>query len=188
VSTLVRIGALVATACIVGGCASTDRMAGGAAAGPPFDALAWLAGAWAGTDASGVVTEEHWTSPRGNTMFGVNRTIAGDETVFFEFLRIERDDDGLVYLAAPRGRAPATPFRLIESDGTRLVFENPGHDFPQRIIYDLQADGVTLELRIEGTDDGGERSSRWRLQRVDAGVRGRRHAGRVPSFGQIRRG
>ena len=82
----------------------------------------------------------------------------------FEFLRIESDQDGLVYLASPRGR-PATPFRLVESAKARVVFANPQHDFPQRILYWLAEDGL-LHARIEGEQRGKPASEEWAWRRV----------------------
>jgi hypothetical protein len=37
-----------------------------------------------------------------------------------------------------------------------VVFENAGHDFPQRIIYRRNADG-TMTARIEGSTNGRQR-------------------------------
>jgi hypothetical protein len=125
---------------------------------------AWLSGGWAGSDERGAVTEEHWLEPAGGAMLGVNRTVSGDRMVFFEFLRIERRPDGeIVYLAAPKGRHPATPFRMVDAGPGRLVFENPEHDYPQRIIYERAGD--TLLLRIEGEEAGIAKSSTWSLTR-----------------------
>ena len=56
--------------------------------------------------------------------------------VAFEYLRIVERDGGLVYVAQPGGRSP-TEFVLTKIDGSRAVFENPRHDFPQRIVYEL---------------------------------------------------
>jgi hypothetical protein len=42
--------------------------------------------------------------------------------------------DGIFYIAQPQGNPP-TEFRLTESLGNRVVFENKAHDFPQRIVY-----------------------------------------------------
>jgi hypothetical protein len=58
----------------------------------------------------------------------------------FEFLRIVERDGGLVYIAQPGG-APPTEFVLTERVGTRAVFENPRHDYPKRIVYELSAEG-----------------------------------------------
>jgi hypothetical protein len=130
-----------------------------AQAKPTLASLAWMAGAWAGT-AGGVEMEEHWTSPKGNSMIGLHRDVAKGRTVGFEFLRIEQQADRIVYLSMPNGRSPATPFPLKEVSGTRVVFENPTHDFPQRIIY--WKDGADLRARIEGTMNGKAGSEEWR--------------------------
>jgi hypothetical protein len=134
--------------------------------------LAFLTGAWVTDIENGRRTEELWTTPDGGTMLGVSRTIAiGDDeendrrTVAFEFLRIEHTgDDEIIYYAAPAGRDPPTPFTLIQRSPTRFVFENPEHDFPRRIIYEQQRDG--LLLRIEGVENGEAKSSAWFLRRA----------------------
>ena len=128
---------------------------------PTLDSLTWMAGSWSGTTAGGAVTmEEHWTAPKGNSMIGIHRDSAKTRTILFEFLRIEQQGDQIVYLSMPNGRSPATPFPLKEVSGTRVVFENPTHDFPQRIIY--WKDGNDLRARIEGTMKGKEASDEWR--------------------------
>ena len=126
---------------------------------PTLDSLSWMAGSWSGA-ARGVEMEEHWTSPKGNSMVGIHRDIGKGRTVSFEFLRIEQQDDRIVYLSMPNGRSPATSFPLKEVTGTRVVFENPAHDFPQRIIY--WKDGNDLRARIEGTINGKAASEEWR--------------------------
>jgi hypothetical protein len=126
---------------------------------PTLDALAWMAGSWSGT-ARGIEMEEQWTLPKGNSMIGLHRDVGKGRTLGFEFLRIEQQGDAIVYLSMPNGRSPATPFPLKEVSGTRVVFENPSHDFPQRIIY--WKDGADLCARIEGTSNGKEGSQEWR--------------------------
>ena len=120
--------------------------------------LSWLTGSWSGV-AGGIEMEEHWTAPKGNSMIGIHRDVGKGRTLVFEFLRIEQQGDAIVYLSMPNGRSPATPFPLKEVSGTRVVFENPTHDFPQRIIY--WKDGVDLRARIEGTMNGKAASQEW---------------------------
>jgi len=121
--------------------------------------LSWMSGSWSGT-ARDIEMEEHWTAPKGNSMIGIHRDVAKGRTASFEFLRIEQQGDQVVYLSMPNGRSPATPFPLKELSGTRVVFENPAHDFPQRIIY--WKDGADLRARIEGTINGKAGSEEWR--------------------------
>jgi hypothetical protein len=117
-----------------------------------------MIGDWGSSDGD-AFTEEHWTAARGGTMLGMNRTTKGESTSFFELLRITSDAAGVVYWAAPMGKAP-TPFKLVNADGSRAVFENMEHDYPQRIIY--RRDGKSLVARVEGKDGGVDKSSEWR--------------------------
>jgi len=104
--------------------------------------VAWLAGAWVGMRGTGGATsiEERWSPPLGGAMLGVSRTVSRDKMRAFEFLRIVERDGGLVYVAQPNGAAP-TEFVLTELAEKRAVFENPRHDSPQRIVYELSAEG-----------------------------------------------
>ncbi len=73
-------------------------------------------------------------------MLGVSRTIRDDSMRAFEYLRVVERDGGLVYIAQPGGGSP-TEFVLTELDATRAVFDNPRHDYPKRIVYELSDDG-----------------------------------------------
>jgi len=126
--------------------------------------LGWMAGTWSGT-AEGVTMEEHWMPPGDGLMVGVHRDLRPGRPPFFEFLRIEARPDGVFYMASPRGR-DATPFKLASLEHKRVVFENPEHDYPQRIIYWAEGEDI-LHARIEGTNDGKEGSSEWSWKRVD---------------------
>lgn len=104
--------------------------------------LEWLSGAWVGTRSSGSSIEERWSPPLGGAMLAVTRTVnTSGKMVGFEYLRIVERDGGLVYVAQPAGRT-ATEFVLSEWTNSRAVFDNPRHDYPKRIVYELSADGV----------------------------------------------
>jgi hypothetical protein len=139
-----------------------------AARGPEsglVDRIGWLAGCWEGTLSSGAVYEEMWLAPRGGTISGMARMTREGRTLSFEFMRIAVGDQGvLVYTAQPSGGAP-THFTGTEVGPDRAVFENAGHDFPQRILYRLAPpDG--LHARIEGERDGQLRGIDFPLSRV----------------------
>ena len=74
-------------------------------------------------------------------MLAVSRTVSGSRMSAFEFLRIVEREGGLVYIAQPGGAAP-TEFVLTEVGAQRAVFENPRHDYPKRIVYELSTDGA----------------------------------------------
>ncbi|MBC7773555.1 MAG: hypothetical protein H7210_13755 [Pyrinomonadaceae bacterium] len=130
---------------------------------PSLAPVAFMAGSWISEDGGGV-TDEHWSAAAGGTMMGTSRTVRGDRTLFYEFLRIESRADGVYYLAAPLGRAPATPFKLTSSSRNAVAFENINHDYPRRISYRLDEAGHLI-ARIEGIKNGGPASAQWQYTR-----------------------
>lgn len=132
------------------------------AARGPLDALGWMSGSWSGRQGD-VTSEEHWTSPSANLMVSMHRDVKAGRAVSFEFLRIVARGDTITYVAMPRGRNE-TSFPLKELGAKRVVFENPEHDFPQRVLY--WREGEQLVARIEGTIKGKERGEEWRFSRV----------------------
>ena len=125
--------------------------------------LAWLSGCWR-AESDGRVNAEQWTKRNGNMMLGVSQTVVKGTTREFEFMRIMQDANGdIFFVASPSGQNEAR-FKLVLSGKTEARFENPNHDFPQRIIY--RREGDTLVGRIEGTSNGEERSVDFPLKRV----------------------
>jgi hypothetical protein len=125
---------------------------------PKLTDLDWMSGHWAAT-VDGMEMEELWSTPRGGLLLGMHRDISAKRTSF-EFMRIAKTADGIVYLAQPSGKPP-TPFKLTESADKRVVFSNPEHDFPKRIIYWMK--DAKLCARVEG--DGGK-GEEWCWSRV----------------------
>lgn len=115
--------------------------------------ISWISGAWQTEPGGRRQIEEHWTKVAGESMLGMSRTVAGDKTVEFEYLRIEQRAEGIYYVAHPKARCPGTDFKLTRASATEAVFENPQHDFPKRIIYRKTADDA-----LTATIDGGEGS------------------------------
>ena len=114
---------------------------------PTLMDLSWFVGDWQMSHER-VTIEEHWIPAKGGLMLGLSRTVSGGRAVAFEFLRIEERENGIYYVAQPKGRPP-TDFKLIKLEDKAVVFENPDHDFPRIIRYQLKSDG-TLLAQIEG--------------------------------------
>jgi hypothetical protein len=107
---------------------------------------------------------EIWMSPDGGTMPGMSRMVANGRTVEYEFMLLRADPGGdIFYVAKPSGQ-PEVSFKLIRATTTEAIFENPKHDFPQRIIYTLKLDGSLLAA-IEGQKDGKKRRVEFPYQR-----------------------
>lgn len=133
---------------------------------PTIADVAWIAGGWqtVPTGPGGRrQVEEHWTKPAGGSMMGMSRTVAGDKTVEFEYLRIEQRADGVYYVAHPKARCPGTDFKLTRASANEAVFENPQHDFPKRVIYRKSADD-SLTASIDAGE--GTKSMSFAFQRM----------------------
>src|SRR5215213_8753532 len=84
--------------------------------------ISWIAGDWQTAPDEKRQIEEHWTQVVGASMMGMGRTVAGDKTVEFEYLRIEQREDGIYYVAHPKARCPGTDFKLSRASATEAVF------------------------------------------------------------------
>lgn len=138
-----------------------------AIAGAEISDLGFMSGCWAplGSDAG---SGEYWSRPAGKSMLGVNRTVRKGRTVAFEYMRIVEQDDGVIALiASPSGQSTAR-FEMKKLSAREVVFANPAHDFPQRIIYRLDDEG-NLAGRIEGRMNGEERSVDFPMQKISCG-------------------
>jgi hypothetical protein len=138
--------------------------AGAVAHEAPLDKLAWLAGCWAHTGAE-AGSMEMWSLPAGGTMLGVARTVRHGKTVEWEHTMIRETAPGTWAYVAKPSRQPEAAFPIKTIGDGEVVFENPLHDFPQRIIY--QRDGTEgLKARIEGVSNGRQKAFDYPMQRT----------------------
>ena len=135
------------------------------AQGDPLARLAWLGGCWAAVGGESG-TGEQWLPLAGGTMLGVARTVRSGRTVDFEFMQIRAATEGrIAFIAQPGGRPP-TQFLSTTVNEREVIFENPQHDFPQRVIY-RRGDGGTLRARIDGLRNGAMKEDDFPLQRIN---------------------
>lgn len=121
---------------------------------PKIDDLQWMAGCWElSVPQRNMTIAEHWMKPAGGTLIGMGRTVVGGKTVSWEALRVVAGDAGIDYIAKPSSSKEETEFRLVKWSATEAIFENPEHDFPQRIIY-RKGSSEELFARIEGNRNG----------------------------------
>lgn len=140
-----------------------------AATTPPAEIVigARLAGCWERVVPNGR-TVEQWMPEDGGMLLGMSRSVRDGKVREYEFLRIDRDTEGhLRYVAQPSGQAEAT-FTLKSLSEDTVVFENPQHDFPQRVLYRF-IDKDTLVGRIEGSIGGKARSLDFPYKRCARG-------------------
>ncbi|MCB2222089.1 MAG: hypothetical protein KQI35_17025 [Bacteroidetes bacterium] len=91
---------------------------------------------------------EEWHQQDGN-LSGKSYQLNEMDTIIHEFLKIERNNGSYIYVATVIGQNDNQPiaFKLSEKTENKLVFENPDHDFPQKIIYHFINDS-TMEVFV----------------------------------------
>jgi hypothetical protein len=113
-----------------------------------LDSLDWLLGRWQ-TAAAPRVTEEHWTRITPDTWEGSGRTLepSTGKVLGEESLRLVGMSGGVFYLAKVSHNELPVAFRLTRSGPGRAIFENPSHDFPRKLEYELQApDSLSVQV------------------------------------------
>ena len=130
---------------------------------PGVDRLEWIAGCWASDDGKEQI-EENWMKPGGQTMMGMSRTVAGGKTVFTEYIQIREVNGQLAYVVSLGLASKPVIFKLVKNVDNEVTFENPEHDFPQRIIYRRES-ADALFARIEGKEKGVNKAIDFRYKR-----------------------
>jgi hypothetical protein len=126
-----------------------------------LDDLGWIEGQWISEDAA---YREEWRRSD-QTFVGRGLTITNNDTVFNEKLTISRNQGTLTYWALIPGQNNDQPvgFELTGATTDSLVFENPEHDFPNRISYVKKGED---ELFVRVEENSGEKGFNINLQRI----------------------
>jgi len=130
----------------------SSPLIGSAKAATTNPSLDWIAGHWC-ADLGGDTVEEIWLPPHGGVAVGLARTLTSDRTTGFEYFRIADLDGAQSFIAQPGGRPP-TSFKRTAGGEHWIRFENPDHDFPQRIEY--RREGDELNAEVAGPGENGE--------------------------------
>lgn len=129
---------------------------------PTSSSWHWLEGTWEFVKGD-IRTVERWE--RGvEGLRGTNTTWKDGEPVHRESLKLLIVDGIWVYRASPEGQE-SNDFRLVSRSDRAAVFEDPEHDWPQRIAY--AREGEVLRAVASGIDPG-SRSATWTWRRVAA--------------------
>lgn len=98
----------------------------------------WLLGSWTSKINGGILLE-NWKQLNDSTFHGQSFFIKGNDTLHFESIVLQQKGEDLFYNANVKGQNEnkAVPFKLTSKTEKQLVFENPKHDYPQKITYNL---------------------------------------------------
>lgn len=110
---------------------------------------------------------EQWSRTDDNNLTGKSYRVTGTDTLILENIHLASSSDGIAYIPTVANQHDGKPvrFRLTQYDDSRFVFENPEHDFPQRIIYTVVTTD-SLVARIEGISRGKPAFSNFYYKRV----------------------
>jgi hypothetical protein len=119
-----------------------------------LDQLEWMLGVWH-METPKVKVEETWRKLGDRTFEGdsVTRSKADGKILARESIILAEMGGEIFYIARPSQNPYPVAFRLVLLQARTAVFENPQHDFPQKITYSRNQDG-SLDASVEGPQDG----------------------------------
>jgi len=126
-----------------------------------------LLGEWVDKGSPKFTCYERWSAAGDSVLDGFGYVLANNDTVFVEELRIEARDGAVVYSARIQSQNDGrwVPFTCLLSGPDSLLFENPGHDFPQCITYAKDGSGG-WNVTVTGNENGAEREERFHFAKM----------------------
>lgn len=114
-----------------------------------ISSVEWLVGNWTRINAKpGSSGFEAWTRKSNTELVGVGGSMKGADTTFVEKLRIVVKDGDLFYIADTPENKDEVWFKFTDLKTNSFVCENPEHDFPKKIAYNLE--GNTIHALVSG--------------------------------------
>ena len=126
----------------------------------------WLLGKWGTKTADGTLSE-NWKQLNDSTFQGESFFIKGKDTLHFESIILQQKGEQLFYNATVKGQNEnkAVPFRLTLTSEKQLIFENPEHDYPQKITYNF-INKDSLVTSISGIQLGKPSSEKFGMKKT----------------------
>jgi len=125
----------------------------------------WLIGKWENNSAIGNLSET-WTKVNDSIYEGESFFIKGKDTLHFEKIQMKQKGEDLFYIATIKGqnKDKAVTFKHNDTIKKQLIFENPKHDFPQKISYS-QITKDSIIIQISGIQQGKASSERYSMKK-----------------------
>lgn len=120
-----------------------------------LEKMSWLVGEWENKMPEGVLTET-WTKSNDSTFIGKTLFINEKDTLHSEDIVLTQKGETLLYIPTVKGQNDDKPieFKMTESKTeNEFAFENPKHDYPQKIVYKKVSD-TNLVATISGKQQG----------------------------------
>ncbi|MBO9591342.1 MAG: hypothetical protein J7599_00450 [Niabella sp.] len=138
-----------------------------AATHPQIRSAEWLLGTWEHRPAPGKSIYETWTRSGDTVLWGKSYMLKEKDTLVFETVKLVQNEGRLLYIATVQRQNNGAPVSFVSKkiSDTELVFENPEHDFPQKIRY-MRIGADSLVAEISGTKNGTERKQSFPMKRM----------------------
>ena len=114
-----------------------------------IEKASWFLGEWENKSADGELTER-WKKENDSVYLGESYFVVGaKDTVFAEHVRLEEANGKLAFTVTVPGQNKELPVRFEMTSATEdhMVFENPKHDYPNKIVYNrIEKDSLIAEV------------------------------------------
>ena len=130
-----------------------------------IEKLNWLVGSWEQKLPDGILTET-WKKENDSTFSGESYFINPKDTVHFEKIKLHQELEELIYSATVVGQNndETVDFKLTSAIENTFTFENPAHDYPQKIIY-KKVNETNLVATISGKQQGKDTQESYSMKR-----------------------
>src|SRR3970282_66061 len=107
-----------------------------------------------------------WKKVNDSTFQAQSYFIKEKDTLHFESITLQQKGEEMTYNASVKGQNNDKPitFKLTNSTEKQLVFENPKHDYPKKIIY-TQINVDNLVAEISGILEGKPSSEKFSMKK-----------------------
>ncbi|HLA55932.1 MAG TPA: DUF6265 family protein [Flavobacterium sp.] len=119
-----------------------------------IEKAAWLVGSWENKSPEGNLSEI-WKKENDSVYRGESYFVKAKDTLHFETISLTQSGDVVYYTPTVMGQNGDKPvaFKMISMTDKQMVFENPAHDYPQKIVY-TKITNDSLVASISGIQQG----------------------------------
>lgn len=130
-----------------------------------LEKLNWLIGKWEKKLPEGILTET-WTKKNDSTYTATSFFIIDKDTVHSESVELTQLKEELIYRPTVKGQNNDEPvdFKLTSDSENTFTFENPKHDYPQKIVY-KKVNEKNLVATISGIQQGKQSSESYPMKK-----------------------
>ncbi|RTZ06825.1 DUF6265 family protein [Flavobacterium sp. GSP6] len=127
----------------------------------------WILGNWENKSVDGNLSET-WKKVNDSTFEAQSYFIKEKDTLHFESIILQQKGEELTYSTMVKGQNEdkAVAFKLTTTTEKQLVFENPKHDYPQKIIYS-EINPDSMVTKISGIQQGKPSSEQYSMKKIN---------------------